>query len=113
MVTVTEEGQVWLGVGNGGRPALLCSESERWRAQASIQLTLAAMTGSRAVVLDRGDILDPMGREGLVKVCAAVLGKCPIAVLVCSTSQPGRRHREVFQRRVLIEDGRTEVTYDR
>ena len=40
------------------RPVQLCSESEKWRAQAAIQLTLAAMTGSRAVVLDRADLLD-------------------------------------------------------
>ena len=36
----------------------LCSESERWRTQRShIQLTLAAITGSKVVVLDRADLL--------------------------------------------------------
>ena len=103
VVTVTEEGQVLL---REERPAALCSESERWRAQASIQLTLAAMTGSRAVVLDRGDILDEAGREGLRKACAAVLGKCPIAVLVCSTAPPSLEVPPVWPT-VFIEDGRT------
>ena len=106
-MTVTEEGQVSLGTGNGKRPALLCSESERWRAQASIQLTLAALTGSGAVVLDRGDILDEAGREGLRKACAAVLGKCPIAVLLCSTEQPGVVALWGSWPVVHIRDGRT------
>ena len=35
------------------RPVALCSESERWRAGAALQLTLGAITGSKAVVLDR------------------------------------------------------------
>ena len=106
VVTVTEEGQVLVGTGTRARPALLCSESERWRAQAAIQLTLAAMTASGAVVLDRGDILDEPGREGLREACAAVLGKCPIAVLVCSTAPPDLEVPP-FWPTVHIEDGRT------
>ena len=41
------------GIASNDRPVALCSESERWRAQASIQLTLGAITGSKVVVLDR------------------------------------------------------------
>ena len=40
----------------------MCSESERWRAQAAIQLTLGAITCSKVVVLDRGDLLDAPNR---------------------------------------------------
>ena len=69
----------------GGRPIQLCSASEQWRAQAAIQLTLAAMTGSQAVVLDRADLLDPRNREGLVRAVQRVSGKTGIAVLLCST----------------------------
>ena len=72
----------------GGRPVALCSESERWRAQAAIQLTMAALTGSRAVVLDRADVLDPANRAGLVRAVARVAGKTGIAVLLCSTGTP-------------------------
>ena len=46
------------GISSNDRPVALCSESERWRAQASIQLTLGAITGSKVVVLDRADMLD-------------------------------------------------------
>ena len=81
VVEVTERGSVmW-----SGRPIQLCSASEQWRAQAAIQLTLAAMTGSQAVVLDRADMLDAGNREGLVRAVNRVAGKTGIAVLLCST----------------------------
>ena len=65
----------------------LCSESEKWRSQAAIQLTLAAITGSKAVVLDRADLLDASNRAGLVKAVERVAGKTGLAVLICSTGQ--------------------------
>ena len=82
LVQVTERGSVmWAQV----RPIQLCSASEQWRAQAAIQLTLAAMTGSKAVVLDRADLLDADNRGGLVRAVKRVSGKTGIAVLLCST----------------------------
>ena len=39
------------------RVVAMSSESERWRVQAALQLTLGAITGSKVVVLDRGDLL--------------------------------------------------------
>ena len=78
---VTERG----GVMWATRPVQLCSASEQWRAQAAIQLTLAALTGSGAVVLDRADLLDAGNREGLVRAVKRVAGKTGIAVLLCST----------------------------
>ncbi len=74
------------GVQWDGRAVQLCSESEKWRAQASIQLTLAAMTDSRAVVLDRADLLDPMGRRALSRVVNYICEKTQISVLLCSTA---------------------------
>ena len=49
------------GLSWNGRPAQLCSESEKWRAQASMQLTLAALTGSRIVVLGSSRLAGPCG----------------------------------------------------
>ena len=68
------------------RPVQLCSESERWRAQASIQLTLAALAGSKAVVLDRADMLDTDNRIGLIRALARVADKTRLAVMVCATN---------------------------
>ena len=72
----------------GERPVALCSESERWRAQAAIQLTLGAITGSKAVVLDRADLLDAGNRAGLVCAVNRVASKTGMAVLLCSTGTP-------------------------
>ena len=70
------------------RPVALCSESERWRAGAALQLTLGAITGSKAVVLDRGDILDASNRAGLVAAVKRVSERTQMAVLLCSTGTP-------------------------
>ena len=80
--TVADNG----GIAIGDRPIALCSESERWRAQAAIQLTLGAITGSKVVVLDRGDLLDATNRQGLVRAVERVTGKTGMAVLLCSTA---------------------------
>jgi energy-coupling factor transporter ATP-binding protein EcfA2 len=46
----------------GDRPYLLRSESEKWRADALIALTIAKISGAKVVVLDRFDVLDLQGR---------------------------------------------------
>lgn len=46
----------------GGRGYGLLSESERWRADALLAVTIAQITGLRLVVLDRLDCLDVTGR---------------------------------------------------
>ena len=99
-VEVTARGAVmW-----ADRPIQLCSASEQWRAQAAIQLTLAAMTGSHAVVLDRADLLDDGNREGLVRAVKRVSGKTGIAVLLCST---GAVNGSAPWKQVAIEGGTT------
>lgn len=47
----------------GGRIYGLCSESERWRADAMLAVTIAQLSCLRIVVLDRMDVLDATGRE--------------------------------------------------
>lgn len=47
----------------GGRLYGLLSESERWRADAMLAVTIAVLSGLRFVVLDRLDCLDATGRE--------------------------------------------------
>lgn len=56
-----------LDVTYGGRPVSLVSDSEKWRARAAIQIAAAKRDGSEIVILDGADILDPAGRNGLMK----------------------------------------------
>ena len=101
LTTVADSG----GIAVAGRPTQMCSESERWRAQAAIQLTLGAITGSKVVVLDRGDLLDASNRAGLVKAVNRVVGKTGMAVLLCST---GDAVADAPWPQVAIKNGRTE-----
>ena len=87
-----------------GRPIVLCSESERWRAQAAIQLTLGAITGSKAVVLDRADLLDTSNRAGLVTAVNRVVGRTQMSVLLCST---GAARPDAPWKQISISDGKT------
>ena len=89
-----------------GLPVPMCSESERWRAQACIQLTLAAITGAQVVVLDRADLLDAATRASLFRGLRRVTAATGMAVLVCSTGEPLAEKPE-WGRQVVVEEGVT------
>lgn len=52
----------------GGRPLHLCSESEEYRARVVVQVAMAQIDDSAMVVIDRADMLDPKGRNGLLNL---------------------------------------------
>ena len=51
----------------GGTPYMLLSESAKFRVRVVLQLAMAQMDNSQAVVIDAADILDKDGRNGLFK----------------------------------------------
>lgn len=51
----------------GGRLLTLCSESERWRADAMIAAMIAKLSGLRMLMLDRLDVLDIPGRSACIE----------------------------------------------
>ena len=63
-VLVTESMDVTLG----GRPYILLSDSEQYRARAVLQVATAQKDGSCLVIFDGADILDRRGREGLIRL---------------------------------------------
>ena len=73
----------------GKRASLrMCSESERWRGQATLQIAIARMKRDPVIVLDRADILDPKGRDDLAALGSLVVGReDPPCIVVCSTSE--------------------------
>lgn len=73
-----------------GRPYALCSESERWRADAMLAEAIAHASGTRLLVLDRVDVLDLPGRSDLFAWLdvLAETGEIDSALLFATLKQP-------------------------
>lgn len=70
----------------GTRPLWAASGSGQWRARAVVQVAMAQMDGSAAVVLDEADILDARGRNALL----VLLQEAGVRALMCMTiNKPG------------------------
>lgn len=65
-VAVTAEGEATYG----GRAYLLCSESERWRVDLTLQLAFAMQEKAQLVLVDRLDVLTPKARPGAMLLLA-------------------------------------------
>lgn len=55
-----------MSITGAGREYRLLSESERWRVDAMLAEAVAHLSGARLLVLDRFDVLDPIGRSQLL-----------------------------------------------
>ncbi len=67
-VTVTED----LQLAYGGRPYVLLSASEQYRVRVVMQIAMAQLDGSAAILLDGADILSADGRNGLLGLLSDV-----------------------------------------
>jgi len=65
----------------GGRAWPLLSESEKFRVRVLLQIAIALREGASALIIDAADILDKMGRNGLI----ALLRHAALPALVCMT----------------------------
>lgn len=70
-----------LNITFGGRDYRLLSQSEQYRVRATVQIACAVLDGSDVLVFDGADILDRVGRQGLV---SAVM-ESGLPALVCMT----------------------------
>ncbi len=64
----------------------LCSESEYYRAEIILQIAFAMKDNSDFILIDRADLLDKSGRNGLFRI----LGRCSKNVVVAFTWLEGR-----------------------
>lgn len=62
------------------------SESEQWRAEVILALAIATIDGSPVVLLDRADVLDSRGRNGLLKLLRR-LGRTAVACMTLPIAQ--------------------------
>lgn len=86
-VTIDREMFITYGA---GRPLHLCSESERWRADAMLAEAIAQVSGERLLVLDRMDVLDLQGRSDLLGWLQVLAenGEIDTALLFATLKQP-------------------------
>ena len=103
MTAVDAKGVVMIEGTHMTLPSVMCSESEKWRAQAMIQLTVGVMSDSRIVMIDRADMLDKDGWDGLVKAAGVATADKPMCVLLCST---GKLDEDAPWRQVEIKKGK-------
>ena len=102
MVGVDAKGVVMIAGTHMTLPSVMCSESEKWRAQAMIQLTVGVLSDSRVIMIDRADMLDRDARGGLVKAVKVATAGRPMSVLLCST---GDLDEDTPWRQVAIDKG--------
>lgn len=81
-----------LGVLYGGRPVVILSESERFRARVTLQFALAARDGSAMLAVDAADMLDRAGRNGLLRM--AVKAGRPVLILMTFSDPADVPHLE-------------------
>lgn len=68
-----------------GRPYALCSESEQWRADALFALVVARLSGAKAVLLDRFDVLQPDDRGRVLDWLSDPSGSMMDTVILAGT----------------------------
>lgn len=68
-----------------GRPYLMLSKSERYRVRIALQIAMARLDGSQALLIDGADILLPQARQGLFEALQTL--SIP-AVVACSMPDP-------------------------
>ena len=61
-----------LSVTYGGRPYHLCSESEKWRCDATIAEVIAKFSKLKMIMLDRFDCLNAVGRSDMIEWLRAI-----------------------------------------
>ena len=85
-VQVTENMDVTLG----GRPYILLSDSEQYRARSVLQVATAQKDGSCLVIFDGADILDRRGREGLIRLVIATGNDNLHALIAMTMNKPAQ-----------------------
>lgn len=93
----------FMNLSYAGRPFVVCSRSEQYRCQATIQILLATIDGSQVLLLDGADILDSAGRLGLLKALHPYDG---VAVIAMTAKQDyAQQVSELFNAAFWINNG--------
>lgn len=84
----------------GGRLYGLCSESEKWRADAMITEAISNLSGLRMMVLDRMDVLEPADRTSLIvwmDILVEDLQALDTCIVMATLKEPPKKLPACFQ----------------
>lgn len=101
-----------MSVNYAGRPFVLCSESEKFRAVVTLQIAIAEYDGSAAVVIDAADILDNRGRSGLLKLLAHMSFSSFVGMMSAKPSATPSLKKLGIGRKYWVEAGKCEEVYN-
>lgn len=89
-----------------GRPYALLSESEKWRTDCLLALTVAKLSGLKIALLDRFDVLDSTGRNDVIDLLddLAARGEIETAFIAGTLKQAPAGMPETFEA-IWIEKG--------
>lgn len=89
-----------------GRPYALLSESEKWRTDCLLALTVAKLSGLKIALLDRFDVLDGDGRNDVIDLLdeLAAKGEIETAIIAGTLKQAPAGLPETFET-IWIENG--------
>lgn len=95
-----------------GRPFVICSESEKFRACVTIQIVLAALDKSTAIVIDGADVLDKSGRRGLLRLLASTDISAFVGMMVSAPDAVPDLRKMGIGRKYWIENGKCEEVFN-
>ncbi|MBQ8465746.1 MAG: hypothetical protein IJ545_07045 [Alphaproteobacteria bacterium] len=107
---VTVEGD--MSVCYGDRPLVICSESEKFRAYVTLQILIAGLDHSTAVVIDAADILDSKSRAGLFKALSQQDFVSFVGLTVSKPDKIPSFKKLGIGRKYWIEAGQCEEVYN-
>lgn len=101
-----------MSVNYSGRPYVLCSESEKFRAVVTLQVAIASYDGSHAVVIDAADILDNKGRSGFLKLLSKQDYCSFVGMMVAKHDAVPDLNKLGIGKKYWVESGKCEEVYN-
>jgi energy-coupling factor transporter ATP-binding protein EcfA2 len=71
-----------MSISYGGSPYAMLSESEQFRVRIILQVAFAALSGDMLLLIDRADLLDKQGRNGLFRLLASLDKTCVVGMTI-------------------------------
>ena len=93
----------------GGRPYILLASSEQYRVKAVLQVAVASLDGSKLLIFDGADILDRVGRNGLLTLLSQIDSPSLVAMTLSDQAEMPDLKRAGIGSSVWISQGTAQI----